>query len=1235
MKLEFTNRELPEVKDFVHLHLHTIYSVLDGVCKLEPLVERAKEFGMTAVAQTDHNHIGGALAFQKACKKGGIKPILGLEGYMTHDMKIAALSPEERLTLALTQMFQNETEVNTAIAEKKKDCKPYSFYQEKLQEAFHKRINDDNKPWSTKNITIEDIKKVFTVKQLTSLKKLNSKLLEKYEYDMHQYHIIFLAMNQTGWNNLIKLQSEAADKCTYNGRFLMDFDLIKKYNEGLICTTACIGSLFSKLIQQKKLEEAEKLILKFKEIFQDRFYLEIQPLTLPAQYVTNEFFLSMYKKYNIEPVATSDVHYLLKEDHDDHDTFMCIAMGRLKDEAIDKEVYIKAHKNDPLGKKFKPRMKYTNDYWFRSKEEMVEGFIQQEADSIAIYKEENPLKTKEYRDFWLRAIENTRTIAATISEDIQIGSTVPLYPKVNNVPKGMSHDDYLMAEAIRGLIAYSKKRKAEGRPIDYQKYLTKILDEMKVITSKHYTDYFLGVQEYTNWANSINPETNLPYAVSGPGRGSAASSLVLFLIGITKNVDPIEHDLMFSRFLTMDRKSPPDIDLDYNYTNRCFVIKHLEEEYGKEKVCHIGTWTVESMFSGIKDFARVLNYPPSFSDALNKELQAICNDPGISFKTFDEFKENEPEKYEQFQAIENKPENKEIFRLARKFEGTIRQFGIHASGVLCCPEAVNNFVPTRKDKDSGVTVSLFTGTELEEINCIKYDILGLKTLSIIENTLVSISKTFEDLYDEAGLYDKETFEMIARGETDGVFQIESNMMKGLCKDIEPSNIDDLSALVAIGRPGPLGMGTDKQYAAWKKDAGLREEYLPNIQDILARSYGTLIYQEQCMQLSIRVCGFNQGQSDSLMRKIIGKKKVELLDMLGRIMVYGMKTGKGPDGWKDNLESPWYDEEGKYGDPIPGAIALGYDKNQVQEFYEKMKAFARYGFNLSHSLCYAYIGYLTAYLKCHYPSEYMAAVLSMQDKPEKLEKYIQVCENTGIKLTVPDINHSKESFTAVNKNTISYGLSAIKGVKSVSEIIANAPYASVKDAFEKLPAASFNKRVAEALIKAGAFDFENTNRYALLNELYKLRNKKEELLDESLYNKEKCMEFETELLGMSLTYIPAWKNAIAGEPLQGICTFKNIKHHIIKSGKNQGKCMAMLTVINESYNKEALVFHKEYPKLKNYLKENKKYFVKGCMDNEGKKLIINSISENLSDLQSNQNVNTVFDFNMFEYDFNVA
>lgn len=852
-------KDLPKIEgSFVHLHLHTIYSALDGMCKLEPLMHRAKELNIPALAITDHGHVGGCLEFQRVAKGAGIKPILGAELYITKDRHIASLPIEERNALAVFETLKNhkDDELDFSIEKRKRDYKEASFYRNQIKDDAKQ-----NEP------TYKNVISAWGKDRINLFIKANKRLIQQYEYDMHQYHLIVLAINQTGWNNIVKIQSLAARDCTYNGRFLTDFELLEKYNEGLIVTTACVGSMFSKMIQRKEFERAEKTICWFNNVFKNRFYLELQPLTIPQQIVTNEFYLEMHKKYGIPAVATSDVHYIYKEDYDDHDTYLCISTGRLKDEKLDFEIYKKTHKSDPGGKKYHKRMKYTNDFWLRSKDEMIEAFLDQEENSVTFYKEKSPLLSQEYRDFWMSAIKNTYKISEQIEDDILIGSEKTLYPVIKNVPKGFTHSEWLYAETIDGLIKYAEKMKKAGDPIDFERYMNQIIDEMAVIVSKNYVDYFLGVQEYVEWANSINQDTGLPYCCTGPSRGSAGGSLVCFLIGITKNIDPIKHNLMFSRFLTMDRNSPPDIDVDFNWRHRPLVIKHLEDVYGKDHVCHIGTWGEESIYTAIKDFARVFNYPPSIPDKINKELQALVNeDPNACFKLFDSLEENDPDAYKKFKKLEK--EYSEVFRLARKFEGTIRQWGTHASGVIACPKSLLGLVPTRVDKKTGDTVSLFTGTELEEIGIIKYDILGLKTLTIIEDTLSAIGKDFSWLYDSVDLGDKKVYDFINSGQVDAVFQVESNMMKGLIKDIHPENINDLIAINSLGRPGPLSANMHKDYAAVKNGSKKISYVIRGCEDILDSTYGVLCFQEQLMNISKKIAGFDDNQADSITRKTI-------------------------------------------------------------------------------------------------------------------------------------------------------------------------------------------------------------------------------------------------------------------------------------------------------------------------------------------------------------------------------
>jgi DNA polymerase-3 subunit alpha len=466
---------------FTHLHFHTSMSFLDGYNPIKKAAARIKELGMQACAITDHNHVAGCIQWQEECEALGIKPLLGMEGYFTLDMIEAAKDIKVRKADALKKAIEAGV------------------------------VAEDNK---------------------LKAKELNE-IIEPYMYNMHQYHILYIAKNQTGWRNLVKIQSESARLCTYNGRYLADMDLLRQYHEGIITTTACIGSYPSNMLREGKRDLAEWYIKEMKDIFGDDFYLEIQPLDIDKQHATNLFYMEMSKKYGIPVVATNDVHYTRKEDHDDHDTLLCIGTGKLK-----------AEEN---------RMRYSNDFWIKSEEEMVESFEKQahsivlactSSDGAACLLEDKDIE--EYKDFYEQAIKNTQLIADKVEDNIKLGSDKPLFSNVK-VPEGFTPESYLNYMAWKGLYAYLAKH-PECDKLTYEKRLH---EELNIIIPKGFAPYMLAVWEYVNWANANGVPT-------GPGRGSAAGSLCLFSLGITRNVDPIKNQLLFSRFLTADRVEPPD-----------------------------------------------------------------------------------------------------------------------------------------------------------------------------------------------------------------------------------------------------------------------------------------------------------------------------------------------------------------------------------------------------------------------------------------------------------------------------------------------------------------------------------------------------------------------------------------------------------------------------------------------------------------------------------------------------
>lgn len=751
---------------FTHLHVHTAYSFLDGYCHIPKLVSRAKELGMTSLAITDHNHMGGIYEFQKECKKQGIKPILGFEGYQTWCAKELAKDVDSRWADAATDAFREGV------------------------------------------VTEEEAQAVITKKKgFKGIKEVKERI-KPFMYDTRQYHLILLAMNQTGLNNLIKLQSEAAKVCTYNGRFLFDMGMLRKYSEGVVCTTACVANMAAKTLNSGDKQLAETILLEYKDIFKDRFYLEVQPNNFSDQVNVNNFYMKMHAKHDIPLIATSDVHYVLKTDNKDHDVLVCIGTGT--------DIY------NPN------RMKYDHNYWLKSEEEMQAGF----KDILNKTETDRETALKKYA-LYLEAMNNTQVIANMI-EDVTLGSSTPLMPKL---PNSNNTKKELRELAYKGLYELAKRYKYIAD--DIVNYEKRLAYELNIINYKNFADYMLIVREFINWADTNN-------IMTGMGRGSAAGSLVLWCIGITKNVDPIKYDLLFGRFLTIDRTGLPDIDSDVSYFGRDKVIEHIKDLYGFENVAHIGTYTQQGVKSGLKDVGRALKIPFEKMNLLSKQIDDFEDvvPPQPKFKDYDALKDgNESEKslYKKWQKLES--ENKELFRLARNFEGLKRNFGVHASGVLAMPCRVDDYFPTRTD-ENGVMITLFTGVECEELGTAKLDILGLKTLSIIEKTLDHLHKDVDWLYDNFDIEDKKLYQMLACAKSDCIFQLESDMFKDMMINMQPTTFNDIAAATALGRPGPLTAGLDKQYIACKNGKSNVEYPIHGIENILDNTYGVIAYQEQ-------------------------------------------------------------------------------------------------------------------------------------------------------------------------------------------------------------------------------------------------------------------------------------------------------------------------------------------------------------------------------------------------------
>jgi len=802
--------------------------------------------------------------------------------------------------------------------------------------------------------------------------------------DRSGYHLVVLAKNLTGYKNLIKLVSYAwTEGFYYTSR--IDKELLKKYSEGLIVSSACIGGEIPKTAITKSKEQAEKLVLEYKEIFGDDFYLELQrhPSGDPEkdrdvyenENIANDILLELAKKHNVKVIATNDVHFIDAEDAEPHDRLICLNTGKDVD--------------DP------DRMSYTKQEYFKTTGEMSELFS------------DIP-----------EAIENTQEIVDKVEEyELDREPLMPDFP----LPEGFENeDDYLRH------ITYEGARDRYGEITDE---IQERLDfELSVIKGMGFPGYFLIVQDFINAARELGVSV-------GPGRGSAAGSAVAYCIKIT-DVDPIKYNLLFERFLNPDRISMPDIDIDFDEDGRDRVLDWVVEKYGIEKVAHIITFGTMKARLAIRDIARVEKLPLAKADQLAK---LVPEAPGMTFK----------KAYEQVPELKKERENGEelvrkTLQYAEVLEGSLRQTGLHACGVIIGKDDLTEYLPICTSKDTDLRVTQFDGDHVESVGMLKMDFLGLKTLSIIKDAVENVkeSRNIDIDIDNISLEDKQTFELYSRGETTALFQFESPGMKKNLRQLKPNRFEDLIAMNALYRPGPM-----EYIPSFIKRKHGQEEInydLPVMEKYLKETYGITVYQEQVMQLSQELAGFSKGQADSL-RKAMGKKKKKLMEELKE---------KFFEGCQNN----------------------GYDLKVIQKIWNDWEAFAQYAFNKSHSTCYAYVSYQTAYLKAHYPAEYMAAVLSRwSSNIDKVTTFMDECRRMGIQVLGPDINESNLRFNVNQDGNIRFGLSAIKGVgdgaaeKIIEEREQNGPYRDVYDFVERINLHAVNKKCIESLATAGAFD----------------------------------------------------------------------------------------------------------------------------------------------------------------------
>jgi DNA polymerase-3 subunit alpha len=1103
-----TKTNVLEPSDFVHLHNHTQYSLLDGMTKVPALLRYIQDSGMKAVAITDHGTLSGAIEFYEESLKHEVKPIIGIETY------IAARS---------------RTDKDVA-------------------------------------------------------------------YDKQNYHLTVLAMNNTGYQNLMQLSTIANLEGMYY-RPRIDHELLEKYNDGLIVLSGCIGGEVSDSLRKDQYEKAKEIASWYKSVFGDRYYLELldhghkdHPAVWDEQTKVNEQQIQLYKELEIPGVVTCDAHYLHHADREAHEILLCVQTGSfIKD---------------------KDRMTLEN---FELHVAKAEDIIQRWGD--------------EYEDF----ITNTKQIADRCSVTIDLGNIlIPKFP----VPKGDTEKSFLVKQVYRGLaqryLGLSEKKTDSMAPADIQKKLSKeVADrakyELEIINQMQFNGYFLIIADFIVWGKSQG-------IVFGPGRGSAAGSIIAYALKITE-LDPLLYDLLFERFLNPDRISMPDIDIDIQDTRRNEVIEYCIDKYGTERVANIVTFGRMAARNAVRDVARVLQVPYSDADHWAKMIPMPVQGRHIPLSK--SIKEDLDLKNE----YDNNPTARAVFDLAVQLEGTIRSHGVHAAGVVIAPDDIVKFAPLEMAQ-KGVVATQYSMGPIEELGLLKIDFLGLSNLTTINNALRIIKKVNNVDIDinTIPLDDKKTFELFAKGKTTGVFQFESSGMKRYLKDLKPTVFEDIIAMNALYRPGPLVAGSIPRFINRKNGSEETSYDHESMKNALESTYGMIVYQEQVMQIAKDMCGFTGGEADSL-RKAVGKKI--------RSMMVKMK---------DKI--------------IDGATKNGVDKQIAEKFWNDVEGFSDYAFNKSHAACYGLIAYQTAYLKANYPEAYMAALMTSDyNDTDRLTIEITECQHMGIDVLPPDVQKSFLEFAVVSgkKPQISFGLLAIKNVGSaaVEEILRgreiSGKFNDLVDFLTKVSPRAVNRKSLESLIKAGALDSLG-DRATLLHNIdsltaYSSRVSKEQnsgqtdlfgdeepAVNPSLnlvkantsIDKREQLVWERELLGVYLSEHPLsmYKDVLAAntKPIKQIKANHGNKKFMIGGvivnsrvivAKN-GKKMAFVQIEDHDDNVELVVFPTLYEKEPSLWERDKVVIVEGKVskrDNNGRensdvKIIAESGKELLLDELSN-------------------
>lgn len=934
------------MENFAHLHVHTEYSLLDGACRIEKLMDCVAELGQTAVAMTDHGVMYGAIDFYRAAKARGIHPVIGCEVYVT---------PGSR------------------------------FERGYSQGQWHR-------------------------------------------------HLILLCENMEGYRNLIHMVSLSFSEGFYV-RPRVDLDLLRKHSKGLICLSACLAGSIPQALMNGDYEGAKRQALEFREIFgENNFFLEIQDHGIEAQKEVNMGLYRLSDETGIPLVATNDAHYLTREDARIQDVLMAIQMGKTVD--------------DPTRMKFE-----TSEFYIKSEEEMF-ALFPTHPDAIA------------------RTVE----IANRCQVEFEFGKYhLPQF----DVPDGYTAREYLDKLCLEGL--------HERYPDDDGTVRERLDYEINMIDKMGFVDYFLIVSDFIHYAK----RNGIPV---GPGRGSAAGSIVSYCLGIT-DLDPIKYSLYFERFLNPERVSMPDIDVDFCYVRRPEVIEYVTRKYGADHVAQIVTFGTMAARAAIRDVGRALSIPYNEVDAVAKQV------PMELHITIDRALTINPELKKMY---DSNPTVKNLIDTARALEGMPRHASTHAAGVVITKDPVDTYVPLARNDEQMVTQ--FTMTTLEELGLLKMDFLGLRNLTVIADAEKMIRRHTPDFsIEKVSDHDAATFQMLGQGRTMGVFQLESAGITNVVTGLRPQSIEDITAVVALYRPGP--MQSIPRYIECRHHPEKVRYKHPLLEPILSVTYGCMVYQEQVMEAFRKLAGYSLGKAD-MVRRAMSKKKFKELEKERVSFIYG-----NPD-------------EG-----IDGAIARGVPEQTAAEIFDEIMDFANYAFNKAHAVCYAVVSYRTAYLKCHYPREYLAALLtSVLDVPGKISEYIAEAKEMGIRVLPPDVNSSEDGFS-VSGEDIRFGLAAIKNVgrafmrQLVEERQANGPYVSLMDFCERLYDKELNRRALESMIQAGAFDSMGFHRSQMLA-VY------ERVVDAVANERRKNVEGQLDLFGMGVENVQDEEIAMPNLPEMG-------------------------------------------------------------------------------------------------------